>query len=71
MGMYVAPPKPSKGRVFARVRTRKLDRSVAHARMKRAKLEQVNKHENFLRQKIDSYFSKHWREVANKEMKNM
>lgn len=71
MGMYVASTMPPKNRVFERVRTRKLDRSVAHARMKRAGLEQVNKHENTRRFRIDSYFSTHWREVANKEMNNM
>ena len=71
---------PPKNRVFERVRTRKLDRSVAHARMKKAGLEKVNKHDYhtyqtmtgmLMQRRIDSYFSSHWKEVADKEMNNM
>lgn len=80
MSMYVAPPEPPRNRVFERVRTRKLDRSVAHARMARAKLEHVNKHDYsryqtmtgmIVSNRIGSYFSTHWREVADKQMNNM
>lgn len=67
-------------RVPTRVHTRKLDRSVAHARMKKAGLSHVNRHDYHtyqtmtgmtVQQRMDSYFSSHWREVANEEMKNM
>lgn len=75
MGLYVATPKPPEGRVFERVHTRKLDRFVAHERMKKAKMQHVNKHDYsgpaYLRTRVGSYFSTHWREVANQEMKNM
>lgn len=80
MGMYVAPPTPPENRVFERVRTRKLDRSVAHARMERAELKHVNKHDYatyktmtgmIVNDRIGSYFSTHWREVANTQMNNM
>ena len=58
-----------------RVRTRKLDRLVAHARMKKADLRHVNKHDYsgpmYMRNRLDSYFSTHWREVANEEFVNM
>lgn len=66
--------------VPTRVRTRKLDRSVAHARMKRAELRHVNKHDYnryitlsgmTMQERLNSYFSDHWREVANEEMVNM
>lgn len=51
------------------VRTRKLDRLVAHKNMERAGLKRVNKHDYsgplFGRQRIDSYFSQHWRDTVN------
>lgn len=51
------------------VHTRKLDRSVAHRNMKRAGLRRVNKHDYtgplFMRTRIDSYFSTHWRDTVN------
>lgn len=67
-------------RVPTRVRCRKLDRSVAHARMKRADLRHVNKHDynNYItlsgmtvQERLNSYFAEHWRDVANEEMINM
>lgn len=63
--------KISKGRVSTQVHTRKLDRSVAHARMKKADMRHVNKHAGIKGGRIDSYFSSHWREVANTSMNNM
>ena len=66
--------------VPTRVRTRKLDRSVAHARMQKAKLQHVNRHDYStyktlsgmtMQDRLDSYFSNHWREVANEELTNM
>ena len=66
--------------VPTRVRTRKLDRSVAHARMQKAKLQHVNRHDYntyktlsgmTMQDRLDSYFSTHWREVANEELTNM
>lgn len=80
MGMYVTAPSAPENRVFERVRTRKLDRSVAHERMKKAKMQHVNKHEYAhyktmtgmdVSERLDSYFSQHWREVANEKMKDM
>lgn len=51
------------------IRTRKLDRLVAHKNMERAGLKRVNKHDYsgplFERQRIDSYFSQHWRDTVN------
>jgi len=44
-------------RVPTRVHTRKLDRSVAHAQMKKAGLVRVNDHSHG-----DSFFSRNWRE---------
>lgn len=67
-------------RVSTRVRTRKLDRLVAHARMKRGELRNVNKHDYTeyvtptnvrVQQRLDSYFATHWREVADAELTNM
>ena len=67
-------------RVSTQVHTRKLDRLVDHARMKKADLKHVNRHDYSVyknpfgmtvQQYIGSYFSKHWREVAYTEMKNM
>jgi len=67
-------------RVSEQVHTRWLDRSVAHARMEKAGLKQVNKHDYntyinpfgmVVQERIGSYFSTHWREIANTEMKNM
>lgn len=50
------------------VRTRKLDRLVAHKNMERAGLKRVNKHDYsglpFMRARIDSYFSQHWRDTV-------
>lgn len=75
MGMHVVKPQPPEGRVFERVHTRKLDRAVAHARMKKADLKHVNKHDYYgpmwERTRVGSYFSTHWREVANQEMLSM
>ena len=62
-------------RTQTRVRTRKLDRAVAHARMKKAELSHVNKHDYsgpmYMRTRMDSYFATHWREVADEELVNM
>ena len=58
-------------RMPTQVHTRKLDRAVAHKRMERAGLRGVNDHTTSTGFKVDSYFSNHWREVANEEMKNM
>lgn len=84
MGTYVErrkrKPEAPEGRVFERVHTRKLDRSVAHARMEKADLKHVNKHDYHtyqtmtgmtVQERMDSYFSSHWREVANQEMVDM
>lgn len=80
MGMYATAPRAPENREFERVRTRKLDRSVAHERMKKAKMQHVNKHDYStyttmtgmtVSERLDSYFSQHWREVANEEMKDM
>lgn len=46
-------------RVSTVVHTRKLDRSVAHAKMKKAGLSGVNKHHG----RGTSFFSGHWREA--------
>ena len=50
------------------VRCRKLDRLVAHKNMERAGLKRVNKHDYtgplFMRVRIDSYFSGHWRDTV-------
>lgn len=80
MGKYVPTPEPPKGREFYQVHTRKLDRSVAYARMAKAGLKRVNKHD-YVRYKTitgmtveeyqPSYFATHWKEVANAKMKNM
>ena len=52
---------------FVRIRNRWLDRQVAHARMKKMGIPQVNK-----RKKGEpSYFSKHWKEVTAKRMAHM
>ena len=45
-------------RVSTQVHTRKLDRSVAHAKMKKAGLVRVNDHRGG-----NSFFSAHWREA--------
>ena len=59
---------------------RKLDRLVAHARMKKVGLKRVNKHDYTeyvtftgmrVQQRLDSYFAKHWREVANEKLVKM
>lgn len=51
------------------VRARKLDRLVAHKNMERAGLRRVNKHDYsgplFMRARIDSYFSRHWRDTVD------
>lgn len=56
-------------RKFVQIHTRKLDRLVAHKNMERARLKRVNKHDYsgplFGRQRIDSYFSQHWRDTVN------
>ena len=61
-------------RVSTQIHTRELDRLVAHNNMKRAKLKRVNKHDYthyqngfgmIITQKIDSYFSNHWRDYIN------
>lgn len=61
-------------RVPTQIHTRELDRAVAHNNMKRAKLRKVNKHDYtsyrngfgmLLTQRIDSYFSEHWRDYIN------
>ena len=56
-------------RTPVQIRTRKLDRLVAHKNMERAGLKRVNKHDYsgplFERQRIDSYFSQHWRDTVN------
>ena len=56
-------------RVSTQVHTRELDRTVAHRNMERAGLRRVNKHSYsgpmFLRQRIGSYFSNHWRDTVN------
>lgn len=56
-------------RMPIQVHTRKLDRLVAHKNMERAGLKRVNKHDYsgplFERQRIDSYFSQHWRDTVN------
>lgn len=55
-------------RVSVQVHTRKLDRLVAHKNMERAKLRRVNKHDYsgpvYMRQRLDSYFSTHWRDTV-------
>lgn len=80
MGTYVEPSDVKDNRVSTRVRTRKLDRSVAHNRMKRGDLRKVNKHDYntyrtftgmIVQERNGSYFSSHWREVANEELNNM
>lgn len=50
-----------------RIRTRWLDRQVAHARMKKMGRTQVNKRKNGL----PSYFSQNWRAVTAKRMSHM
>lgn len=50
-----------------RVRTRWLDRQVAHARMKKMGIPQVNKK----KKGAPSYFSQHWKEVTAKRMAHM
>ena len=66
MGTYIEKSKPPKGRVFERVHTRKLDRSVAHVQMKKLGLTHVNKHDYsgpaVMRQRINSYFADHWKD---------
>ena len=56
-------------RMPIQVHTRKLDRLVAHKNMERAGLKRVNKHDYsgplFERNRIDSYFSQHWRDTVN------
>ena len=56
-------------RVPTQVHTRKLDRLVSHINMKRAKLRHVNRHDYtgplYERQRLDSYFAKHWRDTVN------
>lgn len=54
-------------RVPTRIRCRWLDRRVAHARMKKQGIPQVNKE----KKGNPSYFSQHWKEVASKRMTNM
>lgn len=79
MKNHVASKAPE-GREFYRVHTRKLDRGVAHARMKKADMRRVNQHDYVTRrsltgmivqERMGSYFSKHWREVADEDLKNM
>lgn len=61
-------------RVPTQVHTRKLDRLVAHKNMERAGLRRVNKHDYatyrsmtgmLVQERIDSYFSQHWRETVD------
>lgn len=61
-------------RVSTQIHSRKIDRGVAHANMKRAKLRRVNKHDYHVYYSISgatiekyepSYFSKHWREYVD------
>lgn len=61
-------------RVPTQIHTRKLDRSVAHKNMERAKLRRVNKHDYVtyysmtgmpMQERVDSYFAKHWRDTVN------
>lgn len=58
-------------RRLTQIRTRKLDRLVAHTNMKRVGLSKVNKHDynNYktmsgmiMQEYIPSYFARHWRE---------
>lgn len=66
-------------RVSTRVRNRKLDRLVAHARMKKIGLKHVNKHDYNeyitpttgmrVQQRLDSYFAGHWRKFAGELVK--
>lgn len=67
-------------RVSEQVHTRWLDRLVAHSRMKRGGLKHVNKHDYStyrtmtgmtVQERLDSYFSTHWRDVAYTRMANM
>ena len=59
MGMRDKANKANK-RVSTVVHTRKLDRSVAHAKMKKAGLVGVNKHPHG---RGTSFFATHWREA--------
>jgi len=77
---YVAPPRAPEGRVFQQVHTRKLDRSVAHARMKNLGYRKANKHDYatyqtmtgmLVQDRIGSIFSEHWREVSHRVYANM
>ena len=56
-------------RVPTQIHTRELDRLVAHKNMQRAGLRRVNKHDYsgplWLRQRLDSYFAKNWRDTVN------
>ena len=61
-------------RVPTQIRTRKIDRSVAHHNMKRAGLTRVNKHDYttyrtftgmVMEQRVDSYFASHWRDTVD------
>lgn len=67
-------------RVSTRVHTRKLDRSVAHKRMEKLGRKKVNKHDNItyknpfgatITEREGSYFSKHWREMSERNYANM
>lgn len=61
-------------RVPTQIHCRWLDRLVAHNNMKRAGLRHVNKHDYStyttftgmkVSERLDSYFSEHWRETVN------
>lgn len=59
----------SQTRISTQVHTRRLDRAVAHKNMERAGLRRVNKHDYsgplWMRQRLDSYFAKNWRDTVN------
>ena len=80
MGNFELTPKAPKNRVFKQVHTRKLDRSVAHARMKNLGHQKVNKHDYatyqtmtgmIVQERIGSYFSRNWRDFSHRVYNNM
>lgn len=67
-------------RVPTRVHTRKLDRMVAHKRLESLGRKKVNKQDRYsymngfgatIEGNNGSYFSKHWREVSERNYANM
>lgn len=56
--------KTVKLRVPTRVHTRKLDRSVARARMEHDGIKQINKHKDDFGHVYSSYFAENWRDYA-------